>query len=78
VAARLRGPGYQQWNASLRKNIKIRARLTFQMRLDALNLLNHSFIGGPNTTPTSAQFRQITAGAANLNLFIQIQGHIRW
>jgi hypothetical protein len=74
----LRGPGYQQWNASLSKNIKIRERLTFQMRLDALNLTNHSFIGGPNTTPTSAQFGQITGGAANLNRFIQIQGHIRW
>ncbi|MCX6632985.1 MAG: valine--tRNA ligase, partial [Candidatus Solibacter sp.] len=50
----------------------------FQMRLDALNLLNHSFVGGPNTTPTSAQFGQITGGATNLNRFIQIQGHIRW
>jgi hypothetical protein len=74
----LRGPGYQQWNASLSKNIKLYERVTFQMRLDALNLLNHSFIGGPNTTPTSAQFGQITAGAANLNRFVQIQGHIRW
>ena len=74
----LRGPGYQQWNASLSRNIKIRERLTFQARLDALNLLNHSFISGPNTTPTSAQFGQITGGAANLNRFIQIQGHIRW
>jgi hypothetical protein len=52
--------------------------LTFQARLDALNVMNHSFIGGPNTTPTSAQFGQITAGAANLNRFIQIQGHLRW
>jgi hypothetical protein len=74
----LRGPGYQQWNASLSRNIRIRERLTFQARLDALNVMNHSYIGSPNTTPTSAQFGQITAGAANLNRLIQIQGHLRW
>ena len=74
----LRGPSYQQWNASLSRSIRIRERLTFQARLDALNVMNHSFIGSPNTTPTSAQFGQITAGAANLNRFIQIQGHLRW
>lgn len=74
----LRGPGYQQWNASISRNFKIRERLTFQARLDALNVFNHSFVAGPNTTTTSSQFGQITGGAANLNRFIQIQGHIRW
>lgn len=74
----LRGPGYQQWNASLSRSIKIRERLTFQARVDMLNLFNHSFIAGPNLTPTSSQFGQITGGAANLNRFIQIQGHLRW
>jgi hypothetical protein len=74
----LRGPGYQQWNNSVSRNIKLTERLTFQARLDALNVLNHSFPGSPNTTPTSAQFGQITGGAANLNRFIQIQGRLRW
>jgi hypothetical protein len=74
----LRGPGYQQWNASVTRTFKIRERLTFRVRLDALNLLNHSFVGGPNTTPTSSQFGQITSGAANLNRFVQIQAHLRW
>jgi len=40
--------------------------------------LNHPFISGPNTTPSSAQFGQITSGAANLNRFVQILGHLRW
>jgi hypothetical protein len=52
--------------------------LTFQCRLDALNVLNHSFIAGPSTTPTASNFGQITSGGANLNRFIQIQGRIRW
>ena len=52
--------------------------MTFQARLDALNVANHSFFGGVNTTPSSAQFGQITSGGANTNRFIQIQGHLRW
>jgi hypothetical protein len=74
----LRGPGYQQWNASLSRTFKIRELLTLRVRLDTLNVFNHSFIGGPSTTPTSSQFGQITGGAANLNRFIQIQANLRW
>jgi hypothetical protein len=74
----LRGPGYQQWNTSVTRKFKIKERLGFETRLDTLNLLNHSFLGGPNTTPSSSQFGQITGGAANLNRFVQIQGHLRW
>jgi hypothetical protein len=74
----LRGPGYQQWNASVSRSFQIREGLTFQCRLDALNVLNHSFIAGPSTTPTASNFGQITSGAANLNRFIQIQGRLRW
>lgn len=74
----LRGPGYQQWNASLSRNFRIRERMTFQARLDALNVFNHSFVNGPSLSPTSSQFGQITGGAANQNRFIQIQGHLRW
>ena len=60
------------------REFRIRERMTFQARLDALNVANHSFFGGVNTTPSSAQFGQITSGGANTNRFIQIQGHLRW
>jgi hypothetical protein len=74
----LRGPGYQQWNGSVSRNIRFKERYTFNMRLDVLNVFNHSFPANPNQTPTNSQFGQITGAAANLNRFIQIQGHIRW
>ena len=74
----LRGPGYQQWNASVSRDFKIREQFKFRVRLDTLNVFNHSFVGSPSTTPTSSQFGQITGGAANLNRFVQIQANLRW
>ncbi len=74
----LRGPGYQQWNASINRDIRFKERYRLSLRLDALNVLNHSFPAGPQQATTNSQFGQITAAGANLNRFIQIQGHIRW
>jgi hypothetical protein len=74
----LRGPAIHQTNLSLMREIRIAERVRFQARVDALNVLNHSFFGGVNTTPSSAQFGQITSGSVDLNRFIQIQGHLRW
>lgn len=74
----LRGPAIHQTNLSLMREIRIRERLRFQARVDALNVMNHSFFGGVNTTPSSAQFGQITSGSVALNRFVQIQGHLRW
>jgi len=62
-----------------RFNIKERP-ITFQLRGDVLNVLNHSYFNGVNTGVTSGPgtFGAITVGSALLNRFIQIQGHIRW
>ena len=60
------------------REIRLRERLTFQARLDALNVMNHSFFNGVSTNPSSPQFGQITSGSVTMNRFIQIQGHLRW
>jgi hypothetical protein len=73
-----RGPGYQQWNGSVTRAFQIVERMSFHVRLDALNVFNHSFVANPNLTVTASQFGQITGGATNLNRFIQIQGRLRW
>ena len=74
----LRAAGYQQWNTSVTREFRIYETLRFRMRLDVLNLLNHSFVAGPNLTPTNSQFGMITGGATNLNRFVQIQANLRW
>ena len=79
----LRNPNAGQLNGSVMRDFKLNVKehpLTFQVRGDVLNVMNHSFMGSVNTGPTSGvgTFGAITSGSTVLNRFIQIQGHIRW
>jgi hypothetical protein len=74
----LRGPGVTEWDANITRDFKIRERLSFQARVDMLNVLNHSQLNGPGTTPTSSTFGQITAAGQSPNRFVQVQGQLRW
>jgi hypothetical protein len=65
-----RGPGLNNWNLSLFKNIHIREKLNLQFRAEAYNAFNHTQFSTINTTPkwnyttgaeTAAQFGQVTA-----------------
>jgi hypothetical protein len=46
---RLRGPGLQQWDMSLYKNLSIKEKARIQLRLEAYNAFNHTEWGGVNT-----------------------------
>jgi hypothetical protein len=81
--AGVRNPSFGQLNGSLMRDFKFKLKdqaVTFQVRGDVLNVMNHSFMGGVNTGPTSGvgTFGAITSGGTVLNRFIQIQGHLRW
>jgi hypothetical protein len=65
-----RGPGINNWNMSLFKNIRVREHFTAQFRAEAYNTFNHTQFSTVNTTPkwnyttgavTAAQFGQVTA-----------------
>ncbi|HJZ95336.1 MAG TPA: carboxypeptidase regulatory-like domain-containing protein [Candidatus Solibacter sp.] len=65
-----RGPGLNNWNLSLFKNIRVRERLNMQFRAEAYNAFNHTQFSTVNVSPkwnyttgaqTGAQFGQITA-----------------
>jgi hypothetical protein len=45
------------------KRILINERMTFQLRLEAYNVLNHPTFAAPNTTATNAAFGTITTQA---------------
>ena len=79
----VRNPNFGQLNGSLMRDFRFRAKdhpITFQVRGDVLNVMNHSYMGSVGTGVTSGvgSFGAITAGSTVLNRFIQIQGHIRW
>jgi Carboxypeptidase regulatory-like domain/TonB-dependent Receptor Plug Domain len=49
---RLRGPGLENWDMSLFKNLAIKERAHLQLRLEAYNAFNHTEWGAFNTTIT--------------------------
>jgi hypothetical protein len=79
----VRNPSFGQLNGSLMRDFKFKVKdqtLTFQVRGDVLDVMNHSYMGGVGTGQTSGvgTFGAITTGSTLLNRFIQVQGHIRW
>jgi hypothetical protein len=65
----IRAPGVDNWNMSAVKNFYILERVKLQFRTEFLDAFNHTDLSAPNTSPTSAQFGQITS-AANQPRFI--------
>jgi hypothetical protein len=74
----IRADGLNQWNANLRRDFRIKERATFEIRMDALNLLNRSQFAAPDTNPNNTTFGKVTSTTATLNRFYQIQGRIRF
>jgi len=79
----LRNPNYGHLDSSLARDFKANVKehpLTFSVRADVLNVMNHSFYGSVQNGVTSGvgSFGAITSGSSVLNRFIQLQGHVRW
>ncbi len=56
-----RGPGFNQWNVSLLKRIKVTERMQVQLRTDFVNAWNHNNFQNPVATMASPTFGQNTA-----------------
>lgn len=74
----VRADGLNQWNGNLRRDFRIKEKATFEVRVDALNLLNRSQFAAPDTNPYNTTFGKVTATTSTLNRFYQIQGRIRF
>jgi len=57
----LRGPGINNWDASLFKTFEFREGVRLQMRLESFNTFNHTQWGGPDHNTADPQFGQITS-----------------
>ncbi len=60
------GPGFNNFDFSLIKNMKIRERLTVQFRSEFFNLFNHPNFAQPGRTVGSATFGVITATRSSI------------
>ncbi|MGH9661425.1 MAG: hypothetical protein ACRD96_22960, partial [Bryobacteraceae bacterium] len=74
----LRADGLNQWNANVLREFRIRERLRFQVRADAINLQNRSQMSGPDLSPTSTNFGRITSQTSSLNRNYQIQARLQF
>jgi len=55
------GPGYQNWDLSVFKNIRLQEQVNFQLRAEAYNAFNHTNFSGVQTTLGSSNYGQITS-----------------
>jgi hypothetical protein len=74
----VRADGLNQWNANLRRDFRIKEKMTFEIRVDALNLFNRSQWSAPDVNPIDTTFGEVTSTTGNLNRFYQFQGRIRF
>jgi hypothetical protein len=57
----VRADGINQLNFSAIKNTTLRENLQLQLRVEAINALNHAMFADPNTSPSSSSFGYVTS-----------------
>ncbi len=73
-----RADGLNRLDGNIQRTFRVTDRLSFQLRMDALNALNHSQFDVPNTDPTSTNFGKITNNTSSTMRFLLIQGRLRF
>jgi hypothetical protein len=64
----LRGPSFQNWDAALFKNFRIRERLNAQFRAEVFNFPNHPVLADPVVDPRNGSFGLIQSKSNERNL----------
>ena len=59
------GPGYQNWDLSVFKNVSLYREFHTQLRAEAFNVFNHTNFTTINTTVGNGSYGQVTAAASN-------------
>jgi hypothetical protein len=69
-------PKYFQWDASLAKKFRITERVSFDLRVDARNVLNNPSFDNPTAVLTSTIFGRINDSVTNNARRIQLSGKL--
>jgi hypothetical protein len=69
-------PNYFQWDSSLSKKFKLTERWSFDIRVDARNVLNNPSFDNPTAVITSAIFGRINDSVTNNARRIQLSGKL--
>jgi hypothetical protein len=69
-------PQYFQWDASLSKKFKFNERVSFDVRVDARNVLNNPSFDNPTAVINSSTFGRINDSVTNNARRIQLSGKL--
>jgi hypothetical protein len=69
-------PNYFQWDSSLSKKFRITERVSFDLRMDARNVLNNPSFDNPTAVITSTIFGRINDSVTNNARRIQVSGKL--
>jgi hypothetical protein len=67
----LRGPGFENWDIALFKNVVVRDHVNVQFRAESFNAFNTPQFSGPNTSFGSSSFGTISS-QANFPRYLQL------
>ena len=71
-----RADGLNRLDTNIQRTFRILERVSFQVRFDALNVVNKSQMAAPNVTPTSTNLGKVTNNTTSTNRFLFIQGRL--
>jgi hypothetical protein len=74
----LRTDGYNNLDLSVFKNFRIREKLTFQLRGEAQDSLNHAMFAAPNAAPANSLFGSVNAIVGTEQRRITFAGKLTW
>jgi hypothetical protein len=74
----LRQNGLNQWNANVHRDFQLRESLQAQIRVDAINLFNHTQWAAPGLDPTLTTFGVVTSNSANPGRYLLFQAKIKF
>lgn len=74
----VRADGINNWDLSLYKDFQIRESVSFELRAQASDALNHAAFSAPNTTPTSPTFGQVTSTVAAQQRVITVGARLKF
>ncbi|MBI3680730.1 MAG: TonB-dependent receptor [Acidobacteria bacterium] len=74
----LRSDMTNQWNVNLQREFRLKERIAFQFRVDALNIQNRTQFDSPGLNPYSTDFGRVLGQTNTRNRFLQLQGRLRF
>jgi hypothetical protein len=74
----VRADGVNNWDLALYKRFAVTERVSFQLRVEAQDALNHPQFAAPNTSPISTLFGQVTTTVIAQQRVITVGARLIW